>query len=122
MTKTTSEQLPNDGAYHIKRLVNEANARLKQIGKHGKRASIVAKKSSLSLQFTFKDGNGNPQKNVGLGGVSVSANGILEAERLAQMVTNQLTANQFNLLVWEFPLSILLNESRDEKAARRNEV
>lgn len=95
MTKLVSEQLPNDGAYHIKRLVNEANGRLKQIGKQGKRATIVAKKTSLSLQFTFKDGNGRPQKNVGLGGIPVSAKGVEEAEKIAQMVTNQLTANQF---------------------------
>lgn len=56
MSKLVSKQHTNDGGYHIKRLVNEANERLKQIGKQGKRATIVAKKSSLSLQFTFKDG------------------------------------------------------------------
>ena len=95
MNKLVSEQMPNDGGYHVKRLVNEANDRLKQIGKQGKRATIVAKKSSLTLQFTFKDGNGRPQKNVGLGAISLSANGILEAEKIAQMVTNQLVANQF---------------------------
>ena len=95
MNKLISEQLPNDGAYHIKRLVNEANVRLKQIGRQGKRATIVAKKSSLTLQFTFKDGNGKAQKNVGLGGIVTSANGILEAEKIAQMVTNQLMANSF---------------------------
>lgn len=44
-------------------------------------------------------GNGRPQKNPGLGGIPCSANGILEAERKAQMVTNQLTANQFS---WEW--------------------
>ena len=95
MNKLISEQIPNDGGYHIKWLVDEANGRLKQIGKQGKRATIVAKKTSLSLQFSFKDGNGRPQKNVGLGAISVSPNGILEAEKLAQMVTNQLVANQF---------------------------
>ena len=95
MNKLISEQLPNDGGYHIKRLVNEANDRLKQIGKQGKRATIVAKKSSLTLQFTFKDGEGRPQKNVGLGAIPLSANGILEAEKIAQMVTNQLVVNQF---------------------------
>ena len=96
MTKLASKQHTNDGGYHIKRLVNEANGRLKQIGKQGKRATIVAKKSSLSLQFTYKDGNGNSQKNPGLGGIPVSKNGIREAERIAQMVTNQLTANDFD--------------------------
>ena len=93
--RLVSEQLPNDGGYHVKRLVNEANARLKQIGKQGKRATIVAKKTSLTLQFTFKDGNGRPQKNVGLGAIPLSPNGILEAEKIAQLVTSQLAANTF---------------------------
>ena len=95
MEKLTSEQLPNDGSFHVKRLLNEANGRLNQIGARGKRATIVAKKTSLSLQFTFKDGK-TTQKNVGLGSIPVSAKGIEEAEKLAQMVTNQLMANQFN--------------------------
>ena len=95
MSKLVSERLPNDGTYHIKRLVDEANARLKQIGRQGKRATIVAKKSSLTLQFTFKDGNGRPQKNVGLGAIPVSTNGILEAENIARMVTTRLVAGKF---------------------------
>ena len=95
MAKLVSEQLPNDGDYHVKRLVDEANARLKQIGRQGKRATIRPKKTSLTLEFTFKDGNGRSQKNVGLGAIPVNANGIHEAERIAQMVTNQLMANQF---------------------------
>ena len=95
MPKLVSEQLPNDGGYPIKRLVNEANEKLKQIGRQGKRATIVAKKTSLSLQFTFKDGNGRPQKNVGLGGIPVSPNGILEAENIARMVTAKLVAGKF---------------------------
>ena len=44
MTKLVSEQLTQDGTYHVKRLVNEANARLKQIGKQGKRGSGVNRK------------------------------------------------------------------------------
>ena len=95
MARLISKQHTNDGGYHINRLVSEANDRLKQIGKQGKRATIVAKKTSLSLQFTFKDGNGRSQKNVGLGGISVSAKGILEAEKLAQLVTGQLVAGIF---------------------------
>jgi|GEM_PF-3585464 len=95
MTELVSKQHTNDGGYHIKRLVDEANGRLKQIGRQGKRATIVAKKSSLSLQFTFKDGNGRAQKNPGLGGIPVNPDGILEAEKIAQMVTNQLVVNQF---------------------------
>lgn len=99
MTKLVSEQLPNDGAYPIKRLVKESNERLRQIGRQGKRATIVAKKSSLSLQFTFKDGNGRSQKNVGLGAISVNARGIAEAESIAEKVTYQLVSGTFN---WEW--------------------
>jgi hypothetical protein len=95
MNKLLSEQLPNDGGYHVKRLLKEVNDRLKKYGKQGKRAIIVAKKTSLSLQFTFHDGNGRPQKNVGLGAIPLSVNGILEAEKIAQMVTNQLMAGTF---------------------------
>ena len=95
MNKLVSEQLPNDGSYHVKRLIGKANARLKQIGRNGKRATIVARKSSLTLQFTFKDGNGRSQKNVGLGAIPVSANGIQEAENIARMVTAQLVAGKF---------------------------
>ena len=95
--KLMSEQLPNDGGYHINRLVKEANDRLKQIGKQGKRATIVAKKTSLSLQFTLKDGNGRPQKNLGLGGIPASANGVVKAEEIAQLVTGQLVAGTFTL-------------------------
>ncbi|MEM7591583.1 MAG: hypothetical protein AAF383_08690 [Cyanobacteria bacterium P01_A01_bin.83] len=96
MSKLISKQHTNDGGYHIKRLVNEANEKLKQIGRQGKRATIVAKKSSLSLQFTFKDGKGRPQKNVGLGGIPVSADGIREAENIARLVTAQLVAGRFD--------------------------
>ena len=95
MTKLVSEQLPNHGRFRIKRLVGEVNDRLNQIGKRGKRAKLVAKTTSLSLQFTFHDGNGNSQKNVGLGAIPLSPNGILEAEKIAQLVTAQLSANDF---------------------------
>ena len=95
MKNLVSEQIPNDGSYNIKRLVNEANERLGRVGKYGKRAKIVAKKSSLSLQFSFKDGSGKSQRNPGLGGIPMSPQGVLEAERIAAMVTNQLSANSF---------------------------
>lgn len=112
MNKLVSEQLPNDGGYHIKRLVDEANGRLDQIGRRGKRAKIVAKKTSLSLQFSFNDGNGNPQKNVGLGAIPVSAKGIEDAEKIAQLVTGHLTANAFN---WDW-FNRLIGKDTSEKA------
>ncbi len=33
MKNLLSEQIPNDGGYHIRRLLDEANARLSQIGR-----------------------------------------------------------------------------------------
>ncbi len=104
MKKLVSEQLPNDGGWHLDRLVREANDRLNQIGKRGKRAKIVAKKNSLSLQFSFKDGKGKPQKNPGLGGITVSAKGIEEAEKIAQLVTGQLVAGIFT---WDWFNSLI---------------
>ena len=104
MTKLVSKQHTNDGGYHVERLVKEANARLKQIGRQGKRATIVARKSSLTLQFTFKDGEGRPQKNVGLGAIPMSAKGILEAEKIAQLVTGQLVAGRFT---WDWFNSLI---------------
>ena len=111
MKKLISEQLPNDGGWHVDRLVGKANERLNQIGKRGKRAKIVAKKNSLSLQFSFKDGNGNPQKNVGLGGISVSPRGIEEAEGIAQLVTGQLVAGVFT---WDW-FNGLIGKDTSEK-------
>ncbi|MEM7557278.1 MAG: hypothetical protein AAF378_24975 [Cyanobacteria bacterium P01_A01_bin.84] len=99
MKKLISEQLPNDGGYYIKPLVDEANARLKRIGRQGKRATIKAGKSSLSLQFTFADEQGKKQRNPGLGAIPLSPGGIQEAERIATAVTHQLEANNFS---WEW--------------------
>ena len=111
MMKLVSEQLPNDGTYHVKRLVNEANDRLKQIGRQGKRATIVAKKSSLSLQFTLTDEQGKKQRNVGLGAIPVSAKGILEAEAIARSVTNRLVAGKFD---WDW-FNDLIGKDTSEK-------
>lgn len=111
MSKLVSEQLPNDGGYHVKRLVDEANARLEQIGRRGKRAKIVAKKSSLTLQFSFEDGKGNKQKNVGMGAIPMSAKGIEEAEKIAQLVTSQLMANTFT---WDW-FNALIGKDTSEK-------
>lgn len=110
-----SEQIPNDGGYHVKRLVDEANDRLGKIGRRGKRAKIVAKKTSLTLQFTFKDGKGNPQKNVGLGGIPMGARGIYEAEEIAQTVTGQLAAGTFT---WNW-FNSLIGKDTSEQAKQR---
>ena len=97
MAKLVSEQLPNDGGYHIPQLVEAANARLKQIGRQGKRATIAAKNGSLTIRFTYHDGKDNSQKNLGLGAIGASPKGILEAERIAGLVTGQLMAGRFDL-------------------------
>ncbi|BAZ45130.1 site-specific recombinase XerD-like protein [Chondrocystis sp. NIES-4102] len=112
MVRLVSEQLPNDGGYHVKRLVDEANSRLEQIGRRGKRAKIVAKRNSLTVQFNFNDGNGSPQKNVGLGGIVLNPKGIDEAERIASLVTGQLAANQFT---WDW-YNALIGKDTSEKA------
>ncbi len=111
MNNRVSEQKLNDGGYHVKRLVNEANARLKQIGKQGKRATIVAKTTSLALQFTFKDGNGIAQKQVGLGAIVLNQKGIAKAEEIAQLVTGQLVAGTFN---WDW-FNALIGKDTSEK-------
>ncbi len=111
MNKAVSEQLPNDGSHHVKRLVEEANDRLRQIGRQGKRATIVAKKTSLTLQFTFNDGEGRSQKQVGLGAISLSQKGIQEAERIAEMVTHQLVAGTFT---WDW-FNALIGKDTSEK-------
>lgn len=89
-----SEQIPNDGGYHLPRLVKEANGRLKQIGKHGKRATIkVATKpnSPISLQFRHPiDG----QKQLGINLQLTIAN-LAKAEEIAALVTHQLVAGTF---------------------------
>ncbi|MGL5942181.1 MAG: hypothetical protein ACRC2S_17770 [Waterburya sp.] len=112
MKKLISEQLPNDGGYHIKQLVNEANERLDQIGRRGKRAKIVAKKTSLSLQFSFNDGNGNPQKNVGLGSIPNSPKGVEKVEEIAKLVTGHLVAGVFT---WDW-FNRLIGKDTSEKA------
>jgi integrase len=113
MGNLISEQYPNDGAWHRKRLVDEANARLSQIGRKGKRAKIVLKKTSLSLQFSFKDGGSSSQKNPGLGGLLSSYKGIQEAERIAELVTGQLVAGTFT---WDWYNSLIGKDTT--KAAR----
>jgi len=113
MENLISEQYPNDGGWHIKRLVGEANERLSQIGRKGKRAKIVAKKSSLSLQFNFKDDSGSPQKNPGLGGLLSSYKGIQEAERIAELVTGQLMSGTFT---WDWYNNLI---GRDTVGSRK---
>ncbi|MBE9169117.1 hypothetical protein IQ238_16865 [Pleurocapsales cyanobacterium LEGE 06147] len=93
-----SENLPNDGSYHIYRLLEKANERLSQLGKHGKRAKLKQSGNSVALQFNF---HGQQQKGCGC---SFSNKGIAEAERLAALVTNQLSAESFT---WDWYYSLI---------------
>ena len=88
-----SEQIPNDGGWHWDRLVNEANDRLNQIGKHGKRAKIkVTPKPGkpISAQFSLS----GKQQNLGLN-LSLNKNNLIKAEEICTLITSQLVANTF---------------------------
>ncbi len=85
-----SEQLPNDGGWHIDRLMTEANERLGRIGQHGKRAKIRKTKSNLQLQFSWNGKQKAWSLNLGL-----SPKNIEKAEEYAAIVTGQLVAGTF---------------------------
>lgn len=89
-----SEQIPNDGGYHLPRLVKEANDRLKAIGKHGKRATIkvTAKfNKPISAQFSLPDIG---QKQYGLD-LPLNRNNLVKAEEYCTLITSQLIAGTF---------------------------
>ena len=88
-----SEQLPNDGGWHWDRLVREANERLGQIGKHGKRAKIkVTPKPGkpISAQFSLSGKQQNPGLNLPL-----NKNNLIKAEEICALITGQLVAGTF---------------------------
>ena len=85
-----SEQLPTDGKFKLIGYLDKANSRLKQLGKHGKRATLKRTGSSVVLQFNF---GGQVQRSPNC---SFTKQGISEAETIAAMVTNQLVANQYS--------------------------
>lgn len=89
-----SEQIPNDGGYHLPRLVKEANDRLKKIGKHGKRATIkvTAKHNKpISAQFSLPNIG---QKQYGID-LSLTKNNLIKAEEICTLITSQLVAGTF---------------------------
>lgn len=94
MKNLASEQLPNDGGWHWDRLVKEANQRLRQIGKHGKRAKIkVAPKPGkpISVQFSLP---GKKQVSYGLN-LPLTKNNLVKAEEICHLITTQLVAGRF---------------------------
>ena len=91
-----SEQLPNDGGWHWDKLIREANERLGQIGKHGKRAKIkVTPKPGkpISAQFSLP---GIGQKSYGLN-LSLNKNGLIKAEEICSLISGQLIAGTFTM-------------------------
>lgn len=89
-----SEQLPNDGGYHLPRLVKEAKARLKKIGKHGKRAMIKGEvKYSKPIIAQFKHPI-NGQTNMGLS-LELNPSNLIKAEEICTLITAQLMAGTF---------------------------
>jgi integrase len=106
MVKLISEQLPSDGGFHLHKLLKDANERLGKLGKHGKRAKLKQSGNSITLQFNF-----HGQKNPGCG-CSFTKRGIQDAERIAELVTNQLSANSFT---WDWFNALVGKEVKTEK-------
>ncbi|MDJ0690598.1 MAG: hypothetical protein QNJ41_19075 [Xenococcaceae cyanobacterium MO_188.B32] len=94
MKNFPSEQLPNDGGYHLPRLIDEANERLKQIGKHGKRATIkVAPKPSKPISAQFSLHGKQTQRGLNL---SLNRANLIKAEEICTLITSQLVANSYS--------------------------
>lgn len=94
MVKLISEGLPSDGSFQLHKILNAVNKRLGELGKYGKRAKLKQSGDSISLQFSLQ----GEQKQKGCG-CSFSKDGIKEAEKIAGLVTGQLSANTFT---WEW--------------------
>lgn len=108
-----SEQLPTDGSYLMRQELNKANERLKAKGKHGKTCTITAKKDNLSYQFNF-----GGQKNRG-SGLKLNKQGIVDAERIAGIISAQLEANRFS---WEWLDGLLGKKVETEKVKTCHEM
>ena len=109
LKKLKSEQLPTDGGFKIIDYLDKANSRLKQLGKHGKRATLKQAGNSVVLQFNF---GGQIQRSPNC---SFNKRGIDEAEKIAAMVTNQLVARQYS----DEWLDNLLGKSKPNQAKKQ---
>jgi integrase len=110
MGKLISEALPSDGSFQLHKALKEANERLAKLGKHGKRAKLKQSGNSVTLQFNF-----HGQKNPGCG-CSFTKRGIQDAERIAELVTNQLSANSFT---WGWFDALVGKELKTEEEQKR---
>ncbi len=90
-----SEKIANDGSYKWGKLIDEANERLKQIGSHGKRATIKKVKPGKAMSIQFKvPGRTPPQFNPGIN-LDLNKNNLIEAEKICTLVTSRLMAGDF---------------------------
>lgn len=89
-----SEQIPNDGGWYWDRLIDEANERLKKIGKRGKRATIKKVKPGkpMSVQFSLNGKQVNPGIDL-----SMTRSNLIEAEKICSLITGQLVADTFTM-------------------------
>jgi integrase len=94
MTKLISEGLFTDGSFQLSKVLEQTNDRLGKLGKHGKRAKLKQSKNSIVLQFSFE--GKQHQKGINC---SFTKGGIIEAEKIAGLVTSQLSASSFT---WEW--------------------
>ncbi|MDJ0692625.1 MAG: hypothetical protein QNJ41_29610 [Xenococcaceae cyanobacterium MO_188.B32] len=90
--KLISEQLPYDGSFQMHKILESANERLGKLGKHGKRCKLKLASNKVVLQFSFESKQRQKSNDW-----SFTRQGISEAEKIATMVTSQLTANQFSM-------------------------
>jgi hypothetical protein len=87
MIKLISEGLFTDGSFQLSKVLEQTNDRLGKLGKHGKRAKLKQSKNSIVLQFSFE--GKQHQKGINC---SFTKGGIIEAEKIAGLVTSQLSA------------------------------
>jgi integrase len=104
--KLVSEGLSSDGSFNLHQLLLAANERLETLGKRGKRAKLKRSGSSVTLQFNF-----NGQKNPGIN-CTFTKKGIQEAEKIAELVTVQLSANSFT---WNWFNGLIGKDTKTEK-------
>ncbi len=93
-----SEWIPNDGGWKWDSLVDQANARLKQIGKHGKRGTIkkngkIKPGKPLVVQFSLP---GEGQNSYGLN-LPLTEKHLIKAEEICELISGQLVAGTFTM-------------------------
>lgn len=93
-----------DGGYYLNSYLKQANQRLGKLGKRGKRAKLKKSGNNLAVQFSF-DGE-QQQKGINL---RLTKKNLVEGEKIAAMITNQLVVNQFT---WQWFNSLIGKNSK----------